>query len=261
MRDSVRLSLLLAGASIAALATPAFAQGQGAAPLPALVKDVKIPNQVFKLQNGLTVVVHEDRKAPIVAVSTWYNVGAKDEPAGKTGFAHLFEHLMFKATRNMVPEQVDRLTEDVGGFNNASTADDYTNYYETVPANHLRRLLWAEAQRMGSLVVDEPNFKPERDVVKEELRTGLARPYGRLFSHYIPMASYQRHPYARPGIGSIEELDAAIKEYADDFGYDLDEDGNPTDDGGDSERVTTRAREDVEEADEADETEKEAATA
>jgi zinc protease len=162
-----------------------------------------------KLANGLKVYALRDTSSPNVSVQVWYDVGSKDDPRGRSGFAHLFEHLMFKATRNMVPEQMDRMTEDVGGFNNASTADDYTNYYETVPANHLQRLLWAEADRMGSLVVDDANFKPERDVVKEELRTGLARPYGRLFSHYLPMASYQRHPYARPGIGSIEELDAA----------------------------------------------------
>jgi zinc protease len=165
-----------------------------------------------KLANGLRVYALRDTSSPNVSVQVWYDVGSKDDPRGRSGFAHLFEHLMFKATRNMVPEQMDRLTEDVGGFNNASTADDYTNYYQTVPANHLRRLLWAEAERMGSLVVDDANFKPEREVVKEELRTGLARPYGKLFQHYIPMTSYLRHPYARPGIGSIEELDAATIE-------------------------------------------------
>ena len=117
---------------------------------------------------------------------------------------------MFKASRNLVPEQFDRLTEDVGGFNNASTNDDYTNYYEVVPANHLQRLLWAEAERMGSLVVEPGFFASERDVVKEELRSRvLAAPYGRLFYLYLPQISYDVHPYARPGIGSIEDLDAA----------------------------------------------------
>ncbi|GAA4007897.1 pitrilysin family protein [Sphingomonas swuensis] len=200
MSNPVRLlaALLLAGTTLHA--PPATAQ---TASIPALAYTERT------LANGLRVYAMRDTASPNVSVQVWYDVGSKDDPRGRSGFAHLFEHLMFKATRNMVPEQVDRLTEDVGGFNNASTADDYTNYYETVPANHLRRLLWAEAERMGSLVVDDANFKPERDVVKEELRTGLARPYGRLFSHYIPMASYQRHPYARPGIGSIEELDAA----------------------------------------------------
>ena len=161
------------------------------------------------LANGLRVYAIRDSSSPNVSVQLWYDVGSKDDPRGRSGFAHMFEHLMFKATRNMVPEQMDRMTEDVGGFNNASTADDYTNYYETVPANHLRRLLWAEAERMGNLVVDQGNFLSEREVVKEELRSGLARPYGKLFSHYLPTASYTVHPYARPGIGSIEELDAA----------------------------------------------------
>ena len=120
---------------------------------------------------------------------------------------------MFKSTRNMVPEQFDRLTEDVGGFNNASTNDDYTNYYEVVPANHLQRLLWAEAERMGSLVVEQGFFASERDVVKEELRSRvLAAPYGRLFYLYLPQISYDVHPYGRPGIGSIEDLDAATIE-------------------------------------------------
>jgi zinc protease len=161
------------------------------------------------LANGLRVYAIRDTSSPNVSVQMWYDVGSKDDPRGRSGFAHLFEHLMFKATRNMAPEQMDRLTEDVGGFNNASTWDDFTNYYETVPANHLRRLLWAEAERMGSLVVDQANFLSEREVVKEELRTGLARPYGKLFGHYVPTASYAVHPYARPGIGSIEELDAS----------------------------------------------------
>ncbi len=192
-------ALLLAGTTLNAL--PAAAQTANAVP--------QLNYTERKLANGLRVYALRDTSSPNVSVQVWYDVGSKDDPRGRSGFAHLFEHLMFKATRNMVPEQMDRLTEDVGGFNNASTADDYTNYYETVPANHLQRLLWAEAERMGSLVVDDANFKPERDVVKEELRTGLARPYGKLFQHYIPMTSYQRHPYARPGIGSIEELDAA----------------------------------------------------
>jgi zinc protease len=117
---------------------------------------------------------------------------------------------MFKSTTNLPPEGFDRLTEDAGGFNNASTWNDFTNYYETVPANHLERVLWGEAERMGSLVIDDANFASEREVVKEELRQSvLSRPYGKLFALYLPQASYQIHPYGRPGIGSIEDLDAA----------------------------------------------------
>lgn len=162
------------------------------------------------LPNGLKVYAIRDTKTANVAVQVWYDVGSKDDPKDRSGFAHLFEHLMFKATRNLAPEQFDRLTEDVGGYNNASTADDYTNYFELVPANHLQRLLFAEADRMASLVIDEKNFASERDVVKEELRQRvLAQPYGKLYGLYYPQTAYTTHPYARPGIGSLENLDAA----------------------------------------------------
>ncbi|HET8937059.1 MAG TPA: insulinase family protein, partial [Polyangiales bacterium] len=162
------------------------------------------------LPNGLEVYSAHDPSTANVSVQVWYKVGSKDDPAGRSGFAHLFEHLMFKATRNLPPETLDRLTEDVGGSNNAFTADDMTAYYEIVPANHLERILFAEAERMGSLVVDDDAFKSERDVVKEELRQRvLADPYGRLFNLYLPQEAYQEHPYRRPGIGSLENLDAA----------------------------------------------------
>ena len=172
-----------------------------------------VPPIVYKqrtLANGLQVYTSLDRTTPNVSVQVWYGVGSKDDPQGRSGFAHLFEHMMFKATKDFPAESIDRFTEDVGGFNNASTYDDFTNYYEVVPANHLERLIWVEAERMGALVVDDANFKSERDVVKEELRQRvLASPYGRLFALYLPEASYTTHPYKRPGIGSIEELDAA----------------------------------------------------
>jgi zinc protease len=174
---------------------------------------VAVPPIVYKertLANGMKIYTSRDVTTPNVTVQVWYGVGSKDDPEGRSGFAHLFEHLMFKSTRNMPNEFFDRLTEDVGGFNNASTYDDFTNYYEVVPANHLQRLLWAESDRLGSLVIDETVFKSERDVVKEELRQRvLANPYGRFFSLYITQGSFEKHPYKRPGIGSIEELDAA----------------------------------------------------
>ncbi|MEA3029166.1 MAG: zinc protease [Sphingomonadales bacterium] len=184
------------------LGAPAFAQG--AAPVP------PIAYQTRTLANGLRVYAIRDPGSSNVSVQVWYDVGSRDDPRGRSGFAHLFEHMMFKATRNMVPEQFDRLTEDVGGFNNASTNDDYTNYYEVVPANHLERLLWAEAERMGSLVVEPGFFASERDVVKEEYRSRvLAAPYGKMFYLYFPQISYDVLPYGRPGIGSIADLDAA----------------------------------------------------
>ena len=110
----------------------------------------------------------------------------------------------------MPPEYMDRLTEDVGGFNNASTMDDATEYHEVIPANHLQRLLWAESERLSSLVVDQANFESERKVVEEELRMRvLADPYGRLFSLDVPEASWTEHPYHRPPIGSIADLDSS----------------------------------------------------
>jgi zinc protease len=117
---------------------------------------------------------------------------------------------MFKETRNMPDEFMNRLVEDVGGEINAFTADDMTAYFQVIPANHLERLLWAEADRLGSLQVSQETFTAERDVVKEEYRTRvLAPPYGRLQRLLIPDASFTGPPYKRPGIGSIEDLDAA----------------------------------------------------
>ena len=184
------------------VAAPVLAAEQPTAP------PIKYRERV--LANGLRVISSVDRSTPNVTVQVWYGVGGKDDPEGRTGFAHLFEHLMFKATRDLPPEAFDRMTEDVGGFNNAFTADDMTAYYELVPAHHLERLIWAESQRLGSLVVDEANFKSERDVVKEELRQRiLANPYGRFQALLVPSASYTTHPYRRPVIGSIEDLDSA----------------------------------------------------
>src|ERR1051326_1070964 len=161
------------------------------------------------LANGLEVYSIEDHATPTVSIEVAYRVGSKDDPPHRSGFAHLFEHLMFKSTAHMKAEMMDRLTEDVGGENNASTGDDMTIYYETIPSNYLRTLLWAEGDRMSSLNVDEANFKSEREVVKEEFRTGvLGPPYG-LFYYSIDKDSYAKHPYKRPTIGSIEDLDAA----------------------------------------------------
>jgi zinc protease len=170
----------------------------------------KLEANFRQLPNGLRVYAMPDANTASVSVAVWYDVGSKDDPPGRSGFAHLFEHLMFKSTSNMPAEFFDRLTEDAGGFNNASTWNDFTNYYETVPANHLERVLWGEADRMKSLVVDQANFDSERDVVQEELRQSvLSQPYGKLFYLYSAQANFDVHPYGRPGIGSIEDLDAA----------------------------------------------------
>ena len=176
---------------------------------------VAIPAMEFShrtLANGLEVYAAPDHGTPTVAINVWYHVGSKDDPARRSGFAHLFEHIMFKGTKHMKPEMIDRLTEDVGGFNNAYTADDVTVYYEVVPSNHLERLLWAEAERMATLNVDEQNFRSEREVVKQEyLQRVEAEPYGR-FGEEIIKKSFAEHPYKRPTIGNIPELNAATIE-------------------------------------------------
>ena len=172
----------------------------------------KMPQMVFRertLKNGLRVLSVVDKSSPTVAINVWYHVGSKDDPDHRSGFAHLFEHIMFKSTKDMKAEMMDRLTEDVGGENNAFTQDDVTVYYEVVPSNYLETLLWAEAERLSSLTVDEANFKSERAVVQEEYRQSvLAPPNGRLF-YALDQKSFVAHPYKRPTIGSIEDLDAA----------------------------------------------------
>ena len=169
------------------------------------------------LSNGLQVDPVQDNSSPTVSIHVWYNVGGKNDPVGRSGFAHLFEHLMFKSTRNMPNEKMDRLTEDVGGFNNASTWPDYTNYYEVVPSNHLETLLWAESDRMANLNVNEANFLSERKVVQEEYRTRiLDQPYGRLY-WYLDDVTFQKHPYRRGVIGDLDQLEAATRADAEKF--------------------------------------------
>ena len=197
VRSSICLLLAACLLAIAQLTTPA---------------QLRMPQLKFTdrtLANGLRVLSVADSSSPTVAIQVWYHVGSKDDPNKRSGFAHLFEHIMFKSTKNMKSEMMDRLTEDVGGFNNAFTNDDVTVYYEVVPSNYLETLIWAEADRLSGLNVDDANFKSERDVVKEEYRQSvLAPPYGRLF-YLLQAKSFVEHPYKRPTIGSIEDLDAA----------------------------------------------------
>ncbi len=210
---------LFATLTLAAISAPVSASPP-AAPMAAAAAPLTIPPIAYRertLANGLQVISVQDHGSPNVAVQMWYHVGSKDDPHGRSGFAHLFEHLMFKSTKHLHAEQFDRLTEDVGGANNASTGDDVTNYFEVVPSNHLQTLLWAEAERLSGLNVDEKNFKSERAVVQEEYRQSvLAQPYGKLFNEIDPH-SYAVHPYKRPTIGSIEDLDAASLQNVIDF--------------------------------------------
>jgi zinc protease len=161
------------------------------------------------LDNGLQVVLSQDHSTPIVHMQLWYHVGSKDEKPGRTGFAHLFEHLMFKGSKNVQSEQHPSMITSVGGRSNAYTNEDSTVFWQTVPAQYLPLLLWLEADRMASLRVEEEVFKREVEVVKEERRMRVDnQPYGRL-SEIIYDQAFTVHPYRHPVIGSMEDLEAA----------------------------------------------------
>jgi len=191
---------------IAAAASMAFAT------LPARAQDVDIDYEAFTLDNGLQVVVHEDRKAPLVAVSVWYHVGSKDEPKGKTGFAHLFEHLMFNGSENYDGEWFEPL-EEVGATDlNGTTWFDRTNYFQTVPTPALDLALWMESDRMGHLLgaVTQEKLDSQRGVVQNEKRQGDNQPYGR--SQYAVLAGLlpEGHPYSA---ASLEDVKNWFREY------------------------------------------------
>jgi len=161
------------------------------------------------LPNGLQVVYLEDHSTPITHLAIWYHVGSKDEKPGRTGFAHLFEHLMFKGSKNVRPDQHPSLITSVGGQSNAFTDEDATVYWETVPAQYLPLVLWMEADRMASLDVSDEKFKTEREVVKEERRMRYEnQPYGRL-PEIIFDKAFTTHPYKHQTIGTMADLEAA----------------------------------------------------
>lgn len=165
-----------------------------------------------KLANGLRVLLLEDHSVPVANVEVWYHVGSKDERLGRSGFAHLFEHIMFKGSANIGPEEHTRFISSIGGRYNATTDFDRTIYFETFPSNYLERILWMEADRMRSLDVSEANFKSERDVVKEERRLRVENPpFGRLFEVVLDK-TYTTHPYRILPIGSMADLNAATLE-------------------------------------------------
>jgi zinc protease len=173
--------------------------------------EIKLPYEQFTLDNGLRVVVHEDRKAPLVAVSIWYHVGSKDEPEGRTGFAHLFEHLMFNGTEHYDGEWFLPL-EEVGGTDlNGTTWFDRTNYFQTVPTPAVDRVLWMESDRMGHLLgaVSQEKLDEQRGVVQNEKRQGDNQPYGRMEYSVLEGLLPAGHPYRHSTIGSMEDLNAA----------------------------------------------------
>jgi len=200
-------------ALVAILAASLVAIGTKAAPPDAPTPPIKPPRldyQMTSLPNGLKVVTLEDHRAPVVTLQIWVHVGSKDEAPGKAGFAHLFEHLMFKGSKNVGPEEHARYVEQIGGDYNANTYFDRTLFFETVPSNALDRILWLEADRMASLQVDEANLKSERDVVKEEHRVSVENaPYGKLLEDIQALLFPQTHPYAHTTIGIMADLDRA----------------------------------------------------
>jgi len=164
------------------------------------------------LSNGLQVVLLENHEVPVIDLQLWYHVGGKDERPGHTGFAHLFEHLMFKGSAHVGPDEHSRIIEAVGGFDNAETEDDSTNFFETFPSQYLERVLWLEADRMGSLNVNEANFISERKVVEEERRVRVDnQPYGSI-EEDLRAAAFTVHGYHHTPIGSIADLDKATLE-------------------------------------------------
>jgi zinc protease len=178
-------------------------------PVQAAVRPPKLQYQMTTLPNGLRVILSEDHSTPIVHVSVVYHVGSKNERQGRTGFAHLFEHMMFKGSKNVEPESHTSFISSIGGRSNAYTTEDITVFWETLPAHYLPLALWLEADRMATLRVDEAAFRREREVVKEERRMRIEnQPYGRL-SEIIYGNAFQVHPYRHPTIGSMADLEAA----------------------------------------------------
>ena len=172
----------------------------------------RIQFEKYKLPNGLEVILHEDHSTPIVAVDTWYHVGSGDEQIGRTGFAHLFEHIMFMGSQHVPVGAFDQMLEAAGADNNGSTTEDRTNYYETLPSNALALALWLDSDRMGFLLptMDLAKVNLQRDVVKNERRQRVDNvPYGRADETILAVLYPKSHPYSWPVIGSMADLSAA----------------------------------------------------
>jgi predicted Zn-dependent peptidase len=195
------LSLLL-------LATP-VSPSSVTSPLPS---QGSVAHEKYTLANGLTVILHEDRSLPQACVNLWYRVGSKDERTGRSGFAHLFEHLMFMGTERVPEGRFDQIMETAGGWNNASTSQDRTNYYDSGPSEILPTLLWLEADRLEALGenITQAKLDTQRDVVRNERRqTSENRPYGKSELKLSELLYPVQHPYQHSVIGSHEDLEAA----------------------------------------------------
>ncbi|MDH4069456.1 MAG: insulinase family protein [Ignavibacteria bacterium] len=173
---------------------------------------ISIPSTSEVLPNGLTVILHEDHSVPVVSVNVWYHVGSGREKPGRTGFAHLFEHMLFQGSEHVGDDQHFGYIQEAGGTLNGSTSNDRTNYYETVPSQFLEMALWLEADRMGFLLpaMTQEKLDNQRDVVKNERRQRTDnQPYGRAFERIQTLLYPDGHPYSWPVIGSMEDLSAA----------------------------------------------------
>ena len=202
----------LTGLAVAAFALPVTTFAQGTA--------IRVPYVVDTLPNGLTLIVHEDHSVPVVTTNVWYHVGSGDERTGRTGFAHLFEHLMFMGSQNAPYPQFDRLLEAAGANNNGSTNTDRTNYFEEGPTSALPLMLWLEADRLGWMLetMDVPKVDLQRDVVKNERRQSYEnQPYGLAFEHLASAIYPPGHPYSWTTIGSMADLSAASLDDVKDF--------------------------------------------
>ncbi|TIO84160.1 MAG: insulinase family protein, partial [Mesorhizobium sp.] len=191
----------LAGALAFAAQAPARAADEAA------VKD-------FLLENGLEVVVIPDHRAPIVTHMVWYKIGSADEPPGKSGIAHFFEHLMFKATSNHAAGEFDRAVADIGGSNNAFTSYDYTAFHETVPPSALEEMMGFEADRMRNLVLTDDVIKTERDVILEERRSRIDNDPQAVLDEEVDATLWQNQPYRIPVIGWMQEMEQLNREDA-----------------------------------------------
>ena len=191
---------------------PLNAQSPGSAAPAAATPKLEVPYRLFTLPNGLTVILHQDRSVPVAAVNVWYHVGSANERRGRTGFAHLFEHLMFEGSKNVKEGEFDTLLEGAGGNNNGSTNNDRTNYIIDIPANALELALYLESDRMAYLLdtMSPQRVDGQRDVVKNERRQSYEnRPYGMAEIELDSMLWPENHPYSWPTIGYMEDLTAA----------------------------------------------------
>jgi zinc protease len=213
-RRVIIFALIMAVAPLRAQTTVPTASPASAG-VPAAPPKIRVPYQQFKLANGLTVILHRDPTVPVAAVNVWYHVGSANEKPGRTGFAHLFEHLMFEGSKHVKEGEFDTLLESAGGNNNGSTTNDRTNYVIDVPANALELALFLESDRMGYLLdtMSPDRVNGQRDVVKNERRQSYEnRPYGMASIELDKMLWPANHPYSWPTIGYMEDLTAASYE-------------------------------------------------